>query len=49
MEEYTKGLERMQMIDTLRYGQKFYEADLVNLTQGNIPSAIFRSVDNTGG
>ena len=46
MTQYMQSLEKMQMIDTLRRTEKFSEADIFNLTQGNIPSAIFRSTNN---
>jgi|SRR5919199_827773 predicted transcriptional regulator len=46
MIQYMQSLEKMQMIDTLRNAEKFSEADILSLTQGNIPSAIFRSVNN---
>src|SRR5919202_1289232 len=39
MTQYMHSLEKMQMIDTLRRAEKFSEADIWKLIQGNIPSA----------
>jgi predicted transcriptional regulator len=46
MTQYMQNLREMQMIDTLRRAEKFSEADIFNLTQGNIPPAIFRNTGN---
>ena len=54
MDQYTKHLEKMQMIDTLRLAGKFSEATILKVTQEIIdsivrpsfPSAIYKSTNN---
>ena len=54
MGQYTKHLEKMQMIDTLRQTEKFYEATILKLTQEvnndiikpSFPFAISESINN---
>jgi DNA-binding PadR family transcriptional regulator len=53
MDHYTKHLEKMQMIDTIRRAEKFSEAAILNLTQEimdsvvkpSFPSAISESIN----